>query len=206
MIRKLNLKNLPRIFVRNKYSINEDTPPSFEYEYEQMTGDSKQNFTLENLRKNKKDNWPYHLPEMDVAQLTEYEVSKDIDEFKNVERLLDLDIVPLPKTLDKYPTPSGWIAPNEELSKNFPYYVRRTKYHMLPIYESRVMNQTRSITRVRKIDGDIEQFRRDLIEFLEKERPDDLKLNIQMNSAFRQIKIRGHYAEEVSMFLLQCGF
>ncbi|PVD25604.1 hypothetical protein C0Q70_13262 [Pomacea canaliculata] len=100
------------------------------------------------------------------AGLTEFEVSADPEEFKFVERLLPYKTVPSPPSHTNYPTPSGWI-PQKEADLTLPYFVRRTKNHMLPIYQELRNGNTRKLVKIRYIEGDIWALDADLREYLQ---------------------------------------
>jgi large subunit ribosomal protein L49 len=60
-------------------------------------------------------------------QLTNVVESKE--EFKYVEKLLPIQVVPEPPKHDSYPTPSGWIPVNPEKSSKLPYHIFRTRFY-----------------------------------------------------------------------------
>ncbi|TNN14105.1 39S ribosomal protein L49 [Schistosoma japonicum] len=89
----------------------------------------------------------------------DYEVGKE--EYVWVEKILKKNKIPFPEDIVN-PTPSGWIPPNPELSKDVPYSVRRSKNHMLPVYYKEKQRKrkehshgTRQLTVIRHVDGDI---------------------------------------------------
>ncbi|VDP93080.1 unnamed protein product [Echinostoma caproni] len=115
--------------------------------------------TLENpwVEKATNENIPKLIPD---EKRVEYETSRE--EFKWVEKVLPKKIIPPAPSNIETPTPSGWIAPNAELSSKYPYSVRRTKNHMLPIYyeekQRKLAEQAhgiRQLTVIKHINGDM---------------------------------------------------
>ncbi|CAH8673901.1 unnamed protein product [Schistosoma haematobium] len=90
----------------------------------------------------------------------DYEISQA--EYVWVEKILKNTKIPFPKNIVA-PTPSGWIPPIPELSKDVPYSVRRSKNHMLPVYYTEKQRKkkehthgTRQLTVIRHVDGDMQ--------------------------------------------------
>jgi hypothetical protein len=77
------------------------------------------------------------------------------DEFKYVEDILPVGMVPDPPKHDQYPTPSGWLPPNTDKAKNLPYAALRTRFHMYGIYPITREGGTRKLVKVKYIQGDI---------------------------------------------------
>lgn len=146
--------------------------------------------------------YPEHLPEPE-PEYPGYTVS--YKEFKYVEKLLPKDTVPPPpsNTLDGRPTPSGWISPRPE-SVQLPYFVHRTKNYMLPLYLSVKNGQTRILTKIRKVDGDIWKLEADLKKYLEENWQAQIKT--QVHEVSSHIVIKGDCCEHVCKFLLSKGF
>ena len=67
-----------------------------------------------------------------IEKHPEVEVIKNPPEWKYVEELLGLKFVPTPDEKPEYP--SGWKPQDPELYKQLPYYIKRTKNHMLPVF------------------------------------------------------------------------
>ncbi|XP_025104479.1 39S ribosomal protein L49, mitochondrial-like [Pomacea canaliculata] len=138
------------------------------------------------------------------AGLTEFEVSADPEEFKFVERLLPYKTVPSPPSHTNYPTPSGWI-PQKEADLTLPYFVRRTKNHMLPIYQELRNGNTRKLVKIRYIEGDIWALDADLREYLQQVTGSKI-IATQVHEIARWIRVKGLYAEHICAFMLKKGF
>ncbi|KAJ8684238.1 hypothetical protein QAD02_020030 [Eretmocerus hayati] len=142
---------------------------------------------------------------LDPSKLPKYEVSKCSEEWSYVERLLPKKIIPTPKKFEG-PSPAGWIAPTDE-GKTHPYFVPRTKNHMLPVYLKIEQRGMKKITVVRKVQGNIWLMERELKKHLE-----DLStkyhkyISSQVNEVSGQIRFRGDQYEGIKLWLLQKGF
>ncbi|KAK7469619.1 hypothetical protein BaRGS_00036348 [Batillaria attramentaria] len=149
------------------------------------------------------------VSELTDADLAEYETSTE--EFKYVERLLPPKTIPSPPKHESYPTPSGWIPPKES-GRTHPYFVRRTKNHVLPIYPEFRNGGTRKLVLIKNIEGDIWASIR-LFSALDA----DLRAHLeqvtgwtpiasQVHEVGRYIRVKGLVADHVCDFLLSKGF
>ncbi|KAG5452758.1 54S ribosomal protein L49, mitochondrial [Clonorchis sinensis] len=89
-----------------------------------------------------------------------FDISKS--DFEWVRKIITINDIPLPNENIKAATPSGWVPPNPEISKNYSYSVRRSKNHMLPVYfkekerkKAERSHGTRNLTIIKHIDGDM---------------------------------------------------
>ncbi|XP_077968043.1 large ribosomal subunit protein mL49-like isoform X2 [Styela clava] len=130
-----------------------------------------------------------------------YKISKD--DFKWVERLLPPSIVPSPPEHATYPTPSGWIAPSNPPNK--PYFVRRDRYHILPVMEMRKpKNSTRWMTVVRYVEGDIWALEKELIELVQPQL--DYDPATRVHELTQSIWIKGVHEDIITKYLYDLGF
>ncbi|XP_062491459.1 large ribosomal subunit protein mL49 [Pezoporus occidentalis] len=123
-------------------------------------------------------------------------------DFAFVERLLPPSIVPDPPPHPSYPTPSGWSPPADP-PPALPYYIQRSRYHNLPVYE-RVVSGNRRLTDLQHVDGDLwalEREVRELLQSLGVAEPE-----VQVNEVTGRLRIRGHWGAELRRWLLQKGF
>ncbi|KAJ1960697.1 mitochondrial 54S ribosomal protein img2 [Dipsacomyces acuminosporus] len=81
----------------------------------------------------------------------------------------------------------------------YPYFVQRTRFQSLPVYTDIKNGGTRKLTLVRRIEGDIEALRSDLVQALEDS-------TIQINGVSRQLVIKGDRVKEVRAWLTKKGF
>lgn len=132
------------------------------------------------------------------------------EEFKYVKKLIPSLVVPDPPKHESYPTPSGWMPPVYEKCSKLPYFVLRTRFHNFPIYALEREGGSRKLVKIKRIEGDIWQFDKDLRNFIEKciEQYENEKLTIysQVNEVQRQVIVKGHHQEYISKFLIECGF
>ncbi|GAV05466.1 hypothetical protein RvY_15596 [Ramazzottius varieornatus] len=134
-------------------------------------------------------------------------VVESAEDFKYVQKLLPPIVAPpVPvQSLMNYPTPSGWI-PAAPANSNAPYFVGRSRIHGLPVYmEVEKPSYTKKFTKIKKVQGDIWQFEKDLIDWLRPHSFDAL-VATQVSEVNREVRIKGDYMEHVKQFLLERGF
>lgn len=95
---------------------------------------------------------------------TNYEVTKDPNEWEYVERLLSYKIVPKPPIGD-VELPSGY-KPARASPTDYSYFIERTRNYMQPVYLNRSHRGMKRITIIRKIQGDIWALDRDIKEYI----------------------------------------
>ncbi|KAJ1948198.1 mitochondrial 54S ribosomal protein img2 [Linderina macrospora] len=81
----------------------------------------------------------------------------------------------------------------------YPYFINRTRFQTLPVYTDIRNAGTRTLTLVRRIDGDVEALRNDLAAALEDN-------TVEIRKVSRQIVIRGNRINEVREWLTKKGF
>lgn len=129
---------------------------------------------------------------------TKYQITKEPEDWKYVERILPLTTVPAPPKKDEYP--SGW-KPQAENVDHLPYFVQRTKNHMLPVYLEIVRRGNSKQTVIKKIKGDIWLFEKDLRNFLQ---PNQLRpLKLYVNELGGYIQMNGDHVNAIKYFLEQ---
>ncbi|VDL64403.1 unnamed protein product [Nippostrongylus brasiliensis] len=153
--------------------------------------------------------WKHALPPKTSTTTSYEEVGID---WSFVERLMPHEVVPPLPVHESYPTPSGWQPPRDP-PPNLPYYVRRRRDHMLPLYLSLkkdLLNEKTldidhvELVTLKGVDGDVFACESDLRKFLEAElgRPvathvDELKGRIVVKGADRSL---------IEKFLFSQGF
>ncbi|KAL1138632.1 hypothetical protein AAG570_008695, partial [Ranatra chinensis] len=130
----------------------------------------------------------------------EFEVSKNPEEWKYVERLLPYKFIPEPKTKDFYP--SGWSLPKH--IENLPYFLRRSKNHMIPVYLKLSHRGMRKLTVIRHIKGDVWLFEKDLKGYLEKKLQKEIATRIDEVSG--KVTIKGDHVHNVLVWVKDKGF
>ncbi|KAF2894639.1 hypothetical protein ILUMI_11537 [Ignelater luminosus] len=135
---------------------------------------------------------------VDVGDVNvKYEVSKNPEEWKYVERALPPLLIPTPTKKPKYN--SEWKPQGDDF-KNLPYYISRTKNHMTPVY-LKVVHGTKRITIIKKIQGDIWLLEKELREFL---KPQQLApIRSQVNEFAGFIRFHGDYVNAIKYWLTQ---
>lgn len=129
-------------------------------------------------------------------------MTKNPEEWKYVERVLPPVVVPEPKKLSEYK--SGWRPQGEDLTDR-PYYIGRSRNHMMPVYLLISQRGQRRHTVIRKIQGDIWQLEKDLRPFLEDQvKPKNLRL--QVNEFAGKICIHGDHVNAIKYWLGERNF
>lgn len=128
-------------------------------------------------------------------------VGESTEEFKFVERLVPPSRVP---AAPPHPgaAPSGWRPPACS-PPPLPYMIRRSRMHNVPVYGDRT-HGNRSMTLIRKIEGDIWALERDVRQHLLALTGKDHAT--QVNEVTMTLKVKGHFHEELKEWLLGRGF
>ncbi|XP_058795495.1 large ribosomal subunit protein mL49 [Phymastichus coffea] len=176
---------------------------SFQKAAEPLVAPSPFNATKFQVRNINTDISP-NVYELDKSKLPDYETSNK--EWHYVERLIPLKVVPQPKYFDG-PAPSGWIPPKEE-GLTHPYYIPRTKNHMMQVYLKISQRGCKHVTCIRKIEGDIWKCEKDIRKFLKPQLPEltYARLSSRVNEMTRQIHFRGDYVAYVKKWMEIKGF
>ncbi|KAL2728526.1 hypothetical protein V1478_006158 [Vespula squamosa] len=138
----------------------------------------------------------------DPSYYTDYDISNDPVEWSYVERLMRYKVIPQPKTTDTN-LPSGW-KPAIAKPSDHPYFIQRTKNHMLPIYLQIKFRGMRKVTQIRKIQGDIWKLEEELKKHIKE--TTSKTIGSRINEMCGEIKFRGDYVSCVKKWLLAKGF
>ncbi|KAJ2787829.1 mitochondrial 54S ribosomal protein img2 [Coemansia interrupta] len=82
----------------------------------------------------------------------------------------------------------------------YPYFVRRTRFQSLPVYRDTKNGKTRKLTVIRRVEGDLEALRTDLIQAL----GEDSQIAIKKIS--QQLVIKGDCTRGIREWLTKKGF
>ncbi|XP_023014230.1 mitochondrial ribosomal protein L49 [Leptinotarsa decemlineata] len=159
---------------------------------------SVQNKTLQFVRWSSYKSSPF-LEDVEVN--TKYEVTKDPHDWQYVQRALPVHIVPEPLKKEVYP--SGWKPQGEEM-KSKPYFVERTRNHMIPVYLKLGQRGIRKHTIIKNIQGNIFQLENDLLKFLHKDTFKPVRSHVNEFAGF--IRMNGDYVNAVKYWLEQHQF
>ncbi|EGW35672.1 uncharacterized protein SPAPADRAFT_131660 [Spathaspora passalidarum NRRL Y-27907] len=104
---------------------------------------------------------------------------------------------PFPKAVvPRYTIPSLESIPHTALVNNGfgegSYFIKKTKFNHWPVYK-KITNQSKITTEIKRIEGDIELFRRDLLKL----NPD---LKITVNKTAGYVNIKGDVVEEIKEY------
>merc|ERR1712156_15868 len=149
-------------------------------------------------------------------QARNYTISSDLEEWKYVERLLPLSVIPEVPKKDHYP--SGFKLPKysaEEAIEKYQYFVGRTAMHMLPVYcevkilevdkkKGRDIEEETLITKLKKAEGNLFQLRKDLDDFLYAKYKREFIC--QVSELQNMLIWSGDFEDEIKEFLLNKGF
>ncbi len=130
------------------------------------------------------------------------EVIKNPPEWKYIEELLGPKTIPAPVPKEEYP--SGWQPQDPAKYKKLPYYIRRSRSHMLPIYLHTKYQGMRRLTIIRHIEGDIWRAQKDFEAFI-KTRIGNNPVYVYVNEMNGQIKIKGDYVTLLRKFFYSNG-
>ncbi|KAG8042331.1 hypothetical protein G9C98_004965 [Cotesia typhae] len=134
---------------------------------------------------------------------TNFEVTKNPEEWKWVEHYLPSTRVPDPPKNITKPLASGW-KPAKEKAKQLPYFIARTRNHMQPVYFVRRQRGMRRLTVLRRISGDIIALEADLRKYLEE--VTGKEIGTQLIEPSGVIKFRGDYASRIKDWMELKGF
>lgn len=127
----------------------------------------------------------------------------------HVERLARLTVAPEIKRrrIDEpiVPMPSGFIAPPEH-PPNKPYFIPRTRNHLLPVYYHLDSDPENCHTRVKQISGDLWQLERDLREHLESLDEKKRRILTSVQETDGMVQFRGRHIHQVVDWLHAQGF
>ena len=135
----------------------------------------------------------------------DFEVSSDQTEWKFVERLLPMDIVPpLPPAPNEDGSyPSGFIMARAKPG-DYPYHISRTRSHMLPVYTVFKRPQELVTTHISNCEGNLHQLKNDLCAFLEDRY--EREFISQVGELYGKVRFRGDFEQDFKEFLLEKGF
>ncbi|XP_076312346.1 mitochondrial ribosomal protein L49 isoform X2 [Tachypleus tridentatus] len=163
--------------------------------YNQKTEDDEQN--VEKLALEHSEVWA----EKKSTLYTEVEEVKD--RWNYVERLFPLPVIPKFPQQKEIPSPSGWIPPAES-APDLPYFISRTKNHMLPVYLKKEIRGPRFLTTVKLAEGNLWALEKDLKEHLEKKY--ETEIISQVHEVVGYVRIKGDFVEDVKKWLYEKGF
>ncbi|XP_014271785.1 large ribosomal subunit protein mL49 [Halyomorpha halys] len=130
----------------------------------------------------------------------DFNVSKDPKEWKYVSRLLPGKYIPDPIPKDNFP--SGWKPPSIDAA-NGPYYVRRSRNHMVPVYLRICQRGINKRTTIRHVLGDIWLFSTDLKKYIEDIVKHDV--GVRVDEVGCRVVLRGDYWYYAQQFILEKG-
>uniref|UniRef100_A0A8D8W424 Large ribosomal subunit protein mL49 n=1 Tax=Cacopsylla melanoneura TaxID=428564 RepID=A0A8D8W424_9HEMI len=139
----------------------------------------------------------------DLSKYTDYEVSKNPEEWKYVEQLIPSIVIPEPKYEPNLP--SGYKPPSVKPG-TYPYHVKRSRNHMLPVYLEVKKRTAQRKTSVNHISGDIWKLHDSLQKHLAKIYPNEPMFPSQVNEVFSRITFRGDYYNAICKFFYDRGF
>lgn len=129
------------------------------------------------------------------------DIVRNPPEWKYVERILPRATIPVPTPKAEFP--SGWTPQSADVL-NQPYFIRRSRNYMVPVYLLIDYRGTRKRTVVKNISGDIWKLHNELMAYIEyymakKERS-------RVNEFTGHIFINGDYVNLLKDYLTTKGF
>jgi len=155
--------------------------------------------SLETLANKKKLLCLENIPEINEV----IDVDESTAEWNFVERLLPRQTVPVFSKSMKNTTFSGWNPP-ADTAPDLPYYVRRQRTQLLPVYLEVKSGGTRILTQVRYIEGDIWAFEKDLRKHLENLHKKTVLTQVHEVANF--VRFKGDCVNDVKQWLLEKEF
>lgn len=126
-----------------------------------------------------------------VERLARYKISPQIPKRKLGEPV---------KTL-----PSGFVPPCES-PPDLPYFVPRTRTHLLPVYYKLHSDPGKSYTLVKHVSGDLWKLEEDLRTYLQSLHPDGDRILTSVQETDDQVQFRGRHLHQVVDWLHSKGF
>lgn len=127
---------------------------------------------------------------------------KNPPEWKYVEDLLGKKLIPQPEPKREFS--SGWQPQDPAKYKDLPYFVKRTRNHMLPVYLDITFRGSRRITFIKNIEGDIWKLEQECIDLIKSKTNNNPQYS-QINEMNRTIKIKGDYVILIQKYLYSKG-
>ncbi|XP_050539291.1 probable 39S ribosomal protein L49, mitochondrial [Daktulosphaira vitifoliae] len=138
----------------------------------------------------------------DPSHYAKFKVTSDPKEWQYVERLLPPTIIPPPPQTKNLP--SGW-KPQTAKFGQYPYFVHRTRNHMLPVYLKISMRGTRRITQINNIDGNIWALEETLKKYLEKLYGSKQIIATKVHEVCGQLCFHGDHVTKINDWLHKKG-
>jgi large subunit ribosomal protein L49 len=101
------------------------------------------------------------------------------------------------------PIPVPSEAPSSISTQKLPYHVSRTPTNNLPIYSDIKAGKTLKLTRIRKITGDVQALKNEIIQAL---KLDPEREKAEVNPLTGHIVIKGRHTRSLQKFLTEKGF
>lgn len=139
--------------------------------------------------------------DIDLSTQPNIEIIKNPPEWKYVERVLPQATIPELKPKAEYP--SGY-KPQSKEAFNYPYFIRRSRNHMIPVYLKLTFRNTRRQTIIKNIKGDIWELNREITKYVENYMA--RRISTRVNEFTGQIVLIGDHVNLVKDYLLSKGF
>lgn len=111
--------------------------------------------------------------------------------------------ITVPNPLPKEQYPSGWTPQKNNLTDR-PYFIARTKNHMMPVYLKITQHNTKRETMVKKIQGDIWLLEKELHDFLQKDSIKPIRSQVDETGGF--IYFHGDHVNAIKYYLHNKGY
>lgn len=91
--------------------------------------------------------------------------------------------------------------------EKLPYFVERTKNHMVPVYLQILDRGIGRRTLIRRVEGDLYKLADELVDYLKTQPRNDYRvIGVKVEEIKRRISLRGDFVEYTKQFLLDKGF
>lgn len=88
----------------------------------------------------------------------------------------------------------------------YPYFIHRSRNHMLPVYLEVSMRGTRRITQINNVDGDIWEFEKAIRKYLQRIYGDKKVVATKVHEVCGHLCIHGDHVSRINEWLLKKGF
>lgn len=112
-------------------------------------------------------------------------------------------LITIPKPSPKAEYPSGW-TPQKPEAFNHPYFIKRTKSHMMPVYLKLGFRNFKKTTIIRNIKGDIWKCHEEILDYITHYMAQ--KHRSKVNEFSGIITVHGDHVNLIKDYLISKGF
>ena len=148
-----------------------------------------------------KNNFTHKVPDSIIEKLI---VRKPVDRYRhahpNIRKMMNKSTQPpepLKYKLRELPTPDTTFNEPMGTQEKIPFEIVRTTFGNLPVYSDYKNNGMRKLTIIRRVYGDIEEFKKELSKIVS---------NSEIYEKTGRIAVKGLHVEKINLWLRRLGF